>query len=51
MFLLYMGMTAIFFNDVERFEQIDNMPSTVGPKRNLIKIGQAVLEKTLAIGL
>ena len=26
-----MGMTAILFIDAERFEQIDNMPSTEGP--------------------
>ena len=37
-----MGMTAILFNDAEWFEQIDNMPSTEGPKCKLLKIGQAV---------
>ena len=40
-----MGMTAISFNDAERFEQIDNMHSTSGPNCNLVKIGQAVSEK------
>ena len=40
-----MGMTVILFNDEEQFEQIDNMPSTEGPKWNLVKIGQAVSEK------
>ena len=44
-FLPYMGMTAILFNDAEQFEQIDNMPSTEGPKCNLVKTGQAVSEK------
>ena len=38
-----MGMTAILFNDAERFEQSDNMPSTEGT--NLVKIIQAVLQK------
>ena len=38
-------MTAILFNDVEGFEQIDDMPSTEGPKCTLMKIGQAVSEK------
>ena len=32
-------------NDPEPFEQTDNMPSTEGPKCNLVKIGQAVSEK------
>ena len=36
---------AILFNDAEWFEQIKNMPSTEGPKCNLLKIGQAVSEK------
>ena len=40
-----MGMMAILFNDAEWFEQIDNMPSTEGPKCNLLEIGQAVSEK------
>ena len=40
-----MGMTAILFNDAEWFEQIDNMPSTEGPKCKLLKIGQAVSEE------
>ena len=44
-FLQYMSMTAILFNDAEWFEQTDNMPSTEGPKCNLVKIGQAVSEK------
>ena len=46
MFLPYMGMTAILFNDAEQIEQIDNMPSTECPKCNLVKMGQAVSEKT-----
>ena len=40
-----MGMVASLFNDAEPFEQIDNMPSTEGPKCNLVKIGQAVSKK------
>ena len=36
-FLSYMGMMAILFNDVE---QIDNMPSTEGPKCNLVYIAR-----------
>ena len=44
-FLPYMGMAAILFNDAEPYEQIYNMPSTEGPKYNLVKIGQAVSEK------
>ena len=35
-----MGMMAILFNDAEQFEQTNNMPSTEGPKCNLVKIGQ-----------
>ena len=42
-----MGMVAIFFNDAERFEQIDNTPSTEGSMLNLVKIGQAVSEKKM----
>ena len=34
-----MGITAILFDDAERFEQIDNMPSTESGE-----IGQAVSE-------
>ena len=41
-----MGMAAIFFNDAEPFEQIDNTPST-GPWWNLVKIGQLVSEKII----
>ena len=41
-----MGMTVILFANAERFEQIDNTPSTEGPMWNLLKIGQAVSEKT-----
>ena len=41
----YLGMTTILFNDAELFEQIDNIPSTEGPKCNLMKIGQFVSEK------
>ena len=40
-----MGKEAILFNDAEPFEQTDNMPSTEGPKCNLVKTGQAVPEK------
>ena len=40
-----MGMVATLFNDAEQFEQIDNMPLTEDPIRNLVKIGQAVSEK------
>ena len=39
-------MVAILFNHAEWFEQIDNMPSTEGPAWYLMKVGQAVLEKT-----
>ena len=42
-----MGMTAILFNDAERFEQIDNIPSILSNTSNLVKIGQAVSEKKL----
>ena len=42
-----MGMVAILFYDAEQFEQIDNMPSTEGPKCNLGKIGQAVSDKKM----
>ena len=38
-------MAAILFNGAEPFEQIDNMPSTEGPKFSLVKIGQAVSGK------
>ena len=37
-----MGMAAILFNDSEPFEQNVNIPSTEGPMRILVKIGQAV---------
>ena len=40
-----MGMMVIFFNDAERFEQIDNMPLTECPKCNLVKAGQTVSQK------
>ena len=30
-FLPYMGMAAILFNDAEPFEQIDTAPRTEGP--------------------
>ena len=43
-FVPYIGMTVILFNHTERFVQIDNMPSTEGPKCNLVKIGKAVSE-------
>ena len=42
-----MGMVDILFNNAEPFEQIDNMPSTEGPKCNLVKIGHAVSEKKM----
>ena len=45
-FSLYMGMTTILFNNVEPFAQIDNTPTTEGQILNLVKIGQAVSEKT-----
>ena len=47
--LPYMGMTAILFRGAEPFEQIVNILSTEGPMRNLVKIVQAVSEKTLKI--
>ena len=40
-----MGMAAILFNDVELFEQSFNITSTEGPKWNLVKISQVILEK------
>ena len=40
-----MGMMAILFNGAEPSEQIVNIPSIVGPIRNLVKIGQVVSEK------
>ena len=33
-----MGMAAILFNGAEPFQQIDNYPSTDGPKWNLEKL-------------
>ena len=45
MFLPYMGMAAILLNGTEPFEQILNILSTEGPKRNLVKIVQTVSEK------
>ena len=45
MFLPYIGIAAILFNDTEPFEQIVNIPSTEGLLWNLMKIGQVVLEK------
>ena len=39
-------MTTILFNNVEPFAQIDNTPTTEGQILNLVKIGQAVSEKT-----
>ena len=44
-FLPYMNMAAVLFNGAEPFEQIVNIPSTEDPKRNQVKIGQAVSEK------
>ena len=40
-----MGMAAILFIGAESFEQIVNIPSTVGLLWNMVKIGQAVSEK------
>ena len=40
-----MSTEDILLNDAEPFEQTDNMPSTEGPRWNLVKIGQAVSEK------
>ena len=40
-----MGMTAILFDDADQFDYTDNMPSTEGPKSNLMKIGQVVSER------
>ena len=40
-----MDMAAIFFNDVEPFEQIGNTHSTENPMWNLVKIAWAVSEK------
>ena len=37
-----MGMAASLFNDAEPF---DNTPSTEGPMRNVVKIGQTDSEK------
>ena len=44
-FLPYMGITAILFNDAEPYEQSVNNPSTEGPMWNPVKIGQVGLEK------
>ena len=41
-----MGMAAILFSGAEPFDQIVNTPSKEGPMWNLVKIGQAVSEKT-----
>ena len=41
-----MGMVDILFNDAKPFEQIENTPSTENLMWNLVKIGQAVSEKT-----
>ena len=41
-----MGMAAIFFHSSEPFEQIGNILLTEGPMWNLVKIAQAVSEKT-----
>ena len=44
--LPYMGMATILFNGAEPFEQIVSILSTEGPMWNLVKIVQAVSEKT-----
>ena len=41
-----MDMAAILSNDAEPSVQSVNIPSTEGPRWNLVKIGQVVLEKT-----
>ena len=44
-----MAIADILFNDAELFKQIDNTPLAENPMRNLrnlVKIGQAVSEKT-----
>ena len=41
-----MGMGAILFNGAEPFEQIVNTLSTEDPTWNLVKIAQAISEKT-----
>ena len=41
-----MGVASILFNGREPFEQIVNIFSTEGPMWNLVKIVQAVSEKT-----
>ena len=42
----YMGMATTLLNDAEPIEQFDNRPLTEGPVQNLVKIGQALSEKT-----
>ena len=41
-----MGLTTILFNGAEPFEQIANTHSTEDPMWSLVKIAQAVSEKT-----
>ena len=42
-----MDMVAVLFNGVEPFERIGNNLLTVGLMWNLVKIAQAVSEKTI----
>ena len=45
MFLPYIGMVDILFNDAGPFEQIDYTPSTENPMWNLMKVGPVVSKK------
>ena len=45
MFLPYIGMVDILFNDAGPFEQIDYTLSTENPMWNLMKVGPVVSEK------
>ena len=47
--LPYIGMAATLFNGAEAFEQIVNTLWTKGPIWNLMKIAQAVSEKTFLL--
>ena len=48
-FLTYMGMTAILFNSVEPFEQIDNTISTEDPMWKLVKLVKQFQRRRLNI--
>ena len=43
--LTYMGTATILFIGVEPFKRIANIPLIEASARNLVKIGEAVLEK------